>query len=56
MPSKQVIASQDNAVYTTSAGAPVAEPYAVQRVGLQGGLLLQGMYPIFTGTTGLAHS
>ncbi|KAI0719897.1 catalase [Fomitopsis betulina] len=46
MPSKQVFASQDNAVYTTSTGAPVAEPYAAQRVGLHGGLLLQDFHHI----------
>ncbi|KAH9913832.1 catalase [Fomitopsis serialis] len=46
MPSKQVFASQDNAVYTTSTGAPVAEPYAAQRVGSHGGLLLQDFHHI----------
>ena len=42
MPSKQALEAQDNAVYTTSNGAPVAEPYAIQRVGLNGPVLLQG--------------
>ena len=34
----------DGAVYTTSNGAPVNEPYASQRAGINGPLLLQGMY------------
>ena len=42
MPSKQVFATQDPAVYTTSNGAPVSEPYGAQRAGIQGALLLQG--------------
>ena len=29
--------------YTTSNGAPISEPYAAQRAGLNGPLLLQGM-------------
>jgi hypothetical protein len=43
MPSKQVFESKDGAVYTTSNGAPVSEPYAAQRAGTFGPLLLQGM-------------
>ncbi len=43
MPSKQAIAAQDNATYTTSSGAPVAEPYAIQRIGLNGPVLIQGI-------------
>ena len=31
-------------VYTTSNGAPVSQPYAAQRAGLNGPLLLQGMH------------
>jgi catalase len=42
MPSKQVFSTQDTGVYTTSNGAPVSEPYAAQRAGVQGALLLQG--------------
>lgn len=42
MPSQEVLSAQDNAVYTTSTGAPVAEPYAAQRIGLTGPLVLQG--------------
>jgi hypothetical protein len=30
--------------YTASNGAPVSEPYAAQRAGLNGPLLLQGMH------------
>jgi hypothetical protein len=30
--------------YTTSNGAPVSEPYAAQRAGINGPLLLQGMH------------
>jgi catalase len=43
MPSQQVFKSQDRAVYTTSNGAPVNEPYAAQRAGVLGPLLLQGL-------------
>ena len=43
MPSQQVFKTQDNALYTTSTGAPVAQPYAAQRIGKIGPLLLQGM-------------
>jgi catalase len=42
MPSPQVFAATDGAVYNTSNGAPVAHPYAAQRVGPFGPLLLQG--------------
>jgi hypothetical protein len=42
MPSAEVYKTKDSAVYTTSNGAPVNEPYAAQRVGLNGPLLLQG--------------
>lgn len=41
MPSKRALEAQDNAVFTTSNGAPLAEPYAAQRIGLNGPLLLQ---------------
>jgi catalase len=44
MPSQQVFQSKDGATYTTSNGAPVSEPYAAQRVGLMGPLLLQGVH------------
>ena len=43
MPSKQALQAQDHATYTTSNGAPVSEPYAIQRIGLNGPALLQGM-------------
>jgi len=46
MPSKQASDSQDNAVYTTSSGAPVKEPFASQRVGFNGPLLLQDFHLI----------
>ena len=42
MPSKVALATKDGATYTTSTGAPVAEPYAVQKIGFVGPLLLQG--------------
>ena len=42
MPSQAVFKSQDNNLYTTSTGAPVARPYAAQRIGKVGPLLLQG--------------
>lgn len=42
MPSQQIFSTKDGAVYTTSNGAPVAEPYAAQRAGHTGPLLLQG--------------
>jgi catalase len=41
MPSKQVT-DNDNAVYTTSNGAPVAQPYAAEKIGVHGPLFLQG--------------
>ena len=44
MPSAQVFSQKDGAVYTTSNGAPVAEPYAAERVGSIGPLLIQGTY------------
>jgi len=43
MPSNQVT-NNDNAVYTTSNGAPVAQPYAAEKLGNHGPLLLQGPY------------
>ncbi|KIK63896.1 hypothetical protein GYMLUDRAFT_161842 [Collybiopsis luxurians FD-317 M1] len=46
MPSKQVFESKDGATYTTSNGAPVNEPYAAQRLGLHGPLLLQDFHHI----------
>ena len=45
MPSNQAAQTEDNAVYTTSNGAPVKEPFASQRAGFNGPLLLQGMPP-----------
>ncbi|KAI0288313.1 catalase [Russula brevipes] len=45
MPSKQVT-NDDNQVYTTSNGAPVARPYAAEKVGLHGPLLLQDFHHI----------
>jgi catalase len=44
MPSQQVFNNKDGAVYTTSNGAIVAEPYAAERIGQIGPLLLQGMF------------
>ncbi|KAK0451277.1 catalase [Desarmillaria tabescens] len=46
MPSKQVFSTPDNALYTTSNGAPVSEPYAAQRAGINGPLLLQDFHHI----------
>ncbi|KAI0746660.1 catalase [Daedaleopsis nitida] len=46
MPSKAVFSAQDNNVYTTSTGAPVARPYAAQRIGKIGPLLLQDFHHI----------
>jgi len=46
MPSSQVFNSKDGAVYTTSNGAPVEKPYASQRVGINGSLLLQDFHLI----------
>lgn len=34
--------NKDGATYTTSNGAPYAEPYEAQRIGPHGPLLLQG--------------
>lgn len=42
MPSQQVFNNKDGAAYTTSNGAAVTEPYAAQKVGPIGPLLLQG--------------
>lgn len=44
MPSEAVFKSKDNGVYTTSNGAAVAEPYAFQRAGPTGPLLLQDFH------------
>ncbi|RDX49156.1 catalase [Lentinus brumalis] len=44
MPSQAVFESKDNAVYTTSTGAPVSKPYAAQRIGHFGPLLLQDFH------------
>lgn len=44
MPSAQVLNSKDGAVYTTSNGAPVTEPYAASKLGRAGPLLLQGLH------------
>ncbi|KAI0777595.1 catalase [Trametes elegans] len=46
MPSEQVFKSQDGALYTTSTGAPVAQPYAAERIGKIGPLLLQDFHHI----------
>ncbi|KAF8841477.1 catalase-domain-containing protein [Paxillus ammoniavirescens] len=46
MPSAQVFNTKDEAVYTTSNGAPVGEPYAAQRLGTVGPLLLQDFHHI----------
>lgn len=46
MPSQQIFSTKDGAVYTTSNGAPVAEPYAAQRAGHTGPLLLQDFHHI----------
>ncbi|KAG6808736.1 hypothetical protein H0H92_003061 [Tricholoma furcatifolium] len=46
MPSAQVFNTNDGAVYTTSNGAPVSEPYGAQRAGLLGPLLLQDFHHI----------
>jgi catalase len=51
MPSQQVFAAKDGATYTTSNGAPVSEPYAAQRVGPLGPLLLQGAFTPITHIT-----
>ncbi|EJD37668.1 catalase [Auricularia subglabra TFB-10046 SS5] len=44
MPSKQVFEKKDGAVYTTSNGAPVSEPYAAGRLGRRGPLLIQDFH------------
>ncbi|KAI0036404.1 catalase [Vararia minispora EC-137] len=44
MPSQQVFNGKDGAVYTTSNGAPVKEPYAAQKIGFNGPLLLQDFH------------
>jgi len=44
MPSQQVFEEIDGATYTTSTGAPIAEPYASQRIGANGPLLLQDFH------------
>ena len=49
MPSQAVFKGQDNNLYTTSTGAPVARPYAAQRIGKIGPLLLQGTSPLGCG-------
>lgn len=46
MPSQQVFRTKDDAVYTTSNGAPVAVPYAAQRIATLGPLLLQDFHHI----------
>ncbi|KAL8290269.1 hypothetical protein RQP46_003208 [Phenoliferia psychrophenolica] len=46
MPSQQVFNKADGATYTTSTGVPVQEPYASQRVGPNGPLLLQDFHLI----------
>ncbi|KAF9219293.1 catalase [Gyrodon lividus] len=46
MPSTQVLNTKDGAVYTTSTGAPIGEPYAAQRLGTMGPLLLQDFHHI----------
>ena len=42
MPAQHVFDTKDEAVYTTSNGAPVAEPYAAEKLSQIGPLLLQG--------------
>jgi catalase len=42
MPSEQVT-DNDNALYTTSNGAPASRPYAAEKIGTHGPLLLQGL-------------
>ncbi|KAM0756085.1 catalase-domain-containing protein [Meredithblackwellia eburnea MCA 4105] len=41
MPSQQIFNKPDGAVYTTSQGKPVQEPYAAEKIGPNGPLLLQ---------------
>lgn len=45
MPSAHVFNNKDGALYTTSTGAPVERPYAAERVGKHGPLLIQGTPP-----------
>ena len=42
MPSAHVFNNKDGALYTTSSGAPVLEPYAAEKIFPNGPLLLQG--------------
>ncbi|KAL5504825.1 hypothetical protein ACEPAH_7488 [Sanghuangporus vaninii] len=44
MPSAKVFKETDGAVYTASNGAPVAEPYAAEKIGRIGPLLLQDFH------------
>ncbi|KAA1477789.1 catalase [Dentipellis sp. KUC8613] len=46
MPSQQVYDTKDGAVYTTSNGAPISRPYAAQKIGQSGPLLLQDFHHI----------
>ncbi|KDQ52902.1 hypothetical protein JAAARDRAFT_138017 [Jaapia argillacea MUCL 33604] len=46
MPSQKVFNTKDDALYTASNGAPVKEPYAAERVGFNGPLLLQDFHHI----------
>ncbi|GJJ14151.1 hypothetical protein Clacol_008411 [Clathrus columnatus] len=46
MPATHVFETQDGATYTTSNGAPVAEPYAAGKIGNSGPLLLQDFHHI----------
>ncbi|KAK4702110.1 catalase, partial [Phenoliferia sp. Uapishka_3] len=46
MPTQSVFDTVDGATYTTSQGAPVTEPYAAERVGPNGPLLLQDFHLI----------
>ncbi|KIJ53411.1 hypothetical protein M422DRAFT_155306 [Sphaerobolus stellatus SS14] len=46
MPSKHVFEKTDGAIYTTSNGAPVSEPYAAGKLGRNGPLLLQDFHHI----------
>lgn len=41
MPSQEIFNQPDGATYTTSQGRPVQEPYAAERIGTNGPLLLQ---------------
>ncbi|KAF8646074.1 hypothetical protein AX16_007406 [Volvariella volvacea WC 439] len=46
MPTAQVFNDKDGAVYTISNGVPVSKPYAAQRAGINGPLLLQDFHHI----------